>query len=268
MSIEYKEHDFASFFKVKDAYADNVHYVSPLKDDLKRMLSEKKNPFFKRGALTYFTALKNNRPVGRIVAHVFHAANQKFNERRGYFGFFDCIDDEEVAQGLLGRAEAFVKSHQCDHISGNFNLNAMQEMGVLIEGDEKPPMLDMLYGPVYLSKLLEGAGYQQEFLMRTSTNERIDTFDVDSVLRDKHKALKASGEFEFRHLRLKEYDQEVQRIRKVLNASMANNPFFVDITEEEMDFQLGPFKAVLDPKLVRIAEKDGEVVAASLSAPD
>ena len=70
--IELIERDFESFFKAPfNAYGKTTPYVSPMKSDLARFLSSRTNPLFdSEDDFTYFTALENNKPIGRITAHI------------------------------------------------------------------------------------------------------------------------------------------------------------------------------------------------------
>ena len=82
-----------------------------------------------RGAFELFTAHRDGRPVGRIVAAMHDASNRRHGTRRGQFGFFDCADDPAVADALLSAAEAWVRERGAEEIVGNFNLTAMQMVG-------------------------------------------------------------------------------------------------------------------------------------------
>jgi len=123
--LELREEDFASFFAVPfRVYPASSPYVSPMKADLERFLDPGANPLWKHeGARRVLTAHRGGAPVGRIVAHVHHASNRRHGWRRGYFGFLDCADDVEVAELLLGGAEAFARGLSAihDHLRAAFN---------------------------------------------------------------------------------------------------------------------------------------------------
>ena len=99
MPVTLRERDFESFFAAPfEAYGENSLYVSPMKGDLKRFLSTTENPLFSSDdEITYFTALRDGRPIGPITAHVHGASNAQYGWNRCYFGYFDCADDAEAA---------------------------------------------------------------------------------------------------------------------------------------------------------------------------
>lgn len=105
MNIQIKTGDFNAFFDAPfAAYGPDSHYVSPMKADLKRFLAPS-NPLFKdHSALTYFTAHRDGQVVGRITAHIHAESNALHNVQRGYFGYFDCVDESAVAGALLTAA--------------------------------------------------------------------------------------------------------------------------------------------------------------------
>ena len=127
------------------------------------------------------TAHRGGRAIGRIVAHVHGASNRVHGERRGCFGFFDCVDDVDVARALLGEAEKFAIGNGCDVLAGNFNLTAMQQMGVVTDGFDGVPYSDMQYNPPHIPRLLTACGFAATFPVSTFELD-LTTFDPASLL--------------------------------------------------------------------------------------
>lgn len=269
MTLTLHEQHFESFFELPfQIYGNRYPFVSPLKGDLKAMLEFEKNPFFGGKHGTYYTASRDGVPVGRICAHVHPRAQERFGKQEGSFGFMDCIDDPQVAQVLLEAAETFVRAQGCTRIRGNMNLTANQEIGILTKGEENPPFLAQIYNPEYLPKLLEGAGYQAVYPMKTWINDRVQDFDADAMLGEKQRAILQDRRYEFRALNPRQFEQEVEHVRQVLNGSMEHNHLFVPMTEAEAQFQLGPLKLVMDPNLLQLAFFEGQPVGVTLCVPD
>lgn len=267
--VTLKREHFASFFEVPFAvYGSRYPFVSPLKSDLEATLDRKKNPLFRTCDHTYFTAFRGGRPVGRIVCHVHHAANQRWKERCASFGYFDCANDSDVAAELLEQAEAFGRQHGCDRLRGNMNLTANQEMGVVVDGDDRPPYLAQIFNPAWLGALLEGQGFRRTHPMTSFVNPAVARTDTARTLSPKAQALMQSADWSFREFRPHEFDRDVEHVRQVLNDAMAENYLFVPLTEDETRFQLGPLKLVMDPTLILFAEHRGEVVGVNLCVPN
>src|SRR5919197_1488408 len=192
--------------------------------------------------------MRGGRPEGRIVAHVHRAANERFDERAASFGFFDCADDVEVARVLLSAAEAFGRARGCDRIRGNMNLTANQEIGVLVEGEQRRPYLGQIYNPAYIAGLLEACGYARTKPMTSFVRNGVDEADASLMLEDRHRGLLLDPAYRFRSFEMRRFDEEVESIRRVLNAAMDGNYLFVPMTREEARFQLAPLERVMDPE--------------------
>ena len=271
MTVLLVERDFASFFATPFAiYPSSSPFVSPLKNDLARMLDPRKNPFFHdgRGEGTYYTAVVDGRPAGRILCHVNHASNLRWDERAACFGFFDCVDDDVVAQALLSRAEEHARRWGCTLVRGNMNMTPTQEAGIVVDGYDEGPRVGLVWNPPHITRLLQSFGYASSYPATTFVCRDVATRDWDQAIAEKHRTLAHDDAFIFRTVDMSQYRAEVQRIRVVLNEAMHDNKLFVDLTPAEMEFQLGPYEQVLDPRLVWICEHKGEVVGASLATPD
>ncbi|NBD30586.1 MAG: GNAT family N-acetyltransferase [Alphaproteobacteria bacterium] len=270
MSVTLKTGDFDAFFDAPfQAYGPDSPYVSPLRADLERFLDARRNPLMcgaGEGALAFFTAHRDGRVLGRITAHEHGASNRLFSERRGYFGYFDCADDPEAAAALLGAAEDWCRSRSLTEIAGNFNLTAMQQIGVVTRGFDHAPYLDQVWSPPHLPGLLAANGYAPLFPMTT--------FEVDVQnsppprLGPKQKALLDDPDFTFAPIKRRTIPRRMEEARQVLNASFAENPMFVPVSAEEFQFQAKDMKWVMDPRISAILHRRGAPVGCIICVPD
>ncbi|MDH7500734.1 MAG: hypothetical protein QHH30_10185, partial [candidate division NC10 bacterium] len=90
-------------------YEGNPHWVPPLISEQKHFLNKEKGPFFEIGQAEYFLAFRDGEPVGRISAHVNRQWNEHYQDQKGFFGFFECIEDQEVAASLFQAAEEWLR---------------------------------------------------------------------------------------------------------------------------------------------------------------
>ncbi len=137
MAVDIREGDIGAFFAAPfAAYGATSPYVSPLKGDLARFVDKRQNPLFSDADsdITFFTAHRGGGVIGRVTAHVHGASNRVHGVSRGYFGYFDVADDAEAAGTLLARVEAFHRAKGLAEVWGNFNLTAMQQIGVMTGG--------------------------------------------------------------------------------------------------------------------------------------
>ena len=242
--------------------------MSPLASDLRRILDPAKNPLFLHaGAGRFFTAHRDGKVVGRIVAHVHHASNARHALARSYFGFFDCADDLEAARALLGAAEDFGRAQGCAEIAGNFNLTAMQQIGVVTEGFENAPYTDQVYNPPHLPALLGACGYAATFPMRTVEVDLL-RLDPETLLGPKQRAALADGALRWETLRRQDFPRLLRDVRRVLNDGFDRNPMFVPLSEEEFFFQAADMMWIVDPRISALVQGDEGPVGAVVCIPD
>jgi GNAT superfamily N-acetyltransferase len=262
------EKDFSSFFKVPfEVRGKNSLYAAPFRPDLKKMLSVK-NPIFKsENDFTYYTLFKEGRVAGRISAHIHHDFNSKFKTQKCYFGFFECINDQEVANKLFELAESFARKHACDTLSGNFNLTAMQEMGVMIGGFENEPYILQSYGMPYYPGLFEKAGFHATFPMSTFEIDLL-SIDPEKIVTEKQKVLLNDPEYEIIPITKKEYPKLAPVILDIFNRGFDMNALFVPLTREEFDFQAKDLVYFMDSSISFLARHKGVPIGLSIHIPD
>ena len=270
MTVRIEAENFDAFFEAPFAvYGADSPYVSPLRGDLARFLSSK-NPLVVgagEGALTYFTAHRGGTVVGRITAHEHGASNRLHEKKRGYFGYFDCIDDAEVAAALLQVAEDWCRARGLVEIAGNFNLTAMQQIGVVTDGAEHAPYLDQVWSPPHIARLLEKNGYAATFPMATMEVAGLNDAP-DMSLGAKHRAILDDPEFEFAPITRRTLPKRLEEARLILNASFAENPMFVPVSEEEFHFQAKDMKWVMDKRISAVLHHRGEPAGCVICVPD
>lgn len=270
VAIELRTEDFEAFFEAPFAVhgADSL-YVSPLKADLRRFLSAD-NPLVSgagEGALTYFTAHRDGRVLGRITAHEHGASNRLHGVTRGYFGYFDCADDLEAARALLGAAEAWCRARGLTDIAGNFNLTAMQQIGVVTGGFDHAPYLDQIWSPPHIAQLLARNGYEPVFPMATMEAANVQT-SPGVRLGPKHRAVMEDSDFTFAPITRASLSRRLEEARLILNASFAENPMFVPVSAEEFQFQAKDLKWVMDPRISAVLHHRGAPAGCVICVPD
>lgn len=258
---------FEAFFQAPfHAYGPGSPYVSPLHGDLRRMLS-RANPLLRDTPFALFVVERDGVPVGRITAHSHPASNRAYGTQDAAFGFFDCADDAEAAGMLLGAAEAWARAHGFTRIAGNFNLTAMQQIGIMTDGFSYAAFLDQMWNAPWIPRLLETHGYTARFPMTTfALDPRL--VDTDALAPPAlHAALDAQG-VTFEPVTRRNLAACLEHSRAVLNTAFRDNPMFVPPTQEEYAFQADGMRWILDPRLSSVAMCKGEPVGAIVVVPD
>ena len=123
---------------------------------------EPKNLFFKHAEMRFFIAEKNGVMVGRCNAFVNHNHNTHWNDKVGFFGQFEAIDDQSVSVALLTAAEQWLRDKGMKQIRGPQNLPVNEATpGCLTKGFESRPVMYYHYNKPFYAGLLRGAGLQE-----------------------------------------------------------------------------------------------------------
>ncbi|NNF07265.1 MAG: N-acetyltransferase [Candidatus Eisenbacteria bacterium] len=256
-------HAFVTFpWKI---YKNDPKWVPPLIGDVKKLLSNK-NPFMEHGAIESYLAKRNGKVVGRISA-VRNAAHETFHrESVGFFGFFECIDDIEVARALMDQAKARVKSWGLNAILGPMSPSTNDECGLLVDGYDTPPMILMAHNPPYYAKLMEELGLvkAKDMYAYIITSDTVP----ERLVRGAKIAKKRNPDVVVRPMDKKNFEAEVKIFRDVYNQAWEKNWGFVPMTDAEIDHMSAALKPAVDPGLIRIAEVDGKPVGFALGLPD
>lgn len=244
-----------------DLYKDDPNYVPEIFMGQMDILNEKKYPFFEYGTVALYLAKDNSgKIVGRIAAIDNPNYNKVFGTHSGFFGFFDCIDDADLATQLLAKAEAYAREKGHNHIIGPTNYTTNETAGMLIDGFDDPPKIMMTYNAAYYPKLVAAAGYQKEqdlyaYMIKTATVSE--------------KSLRVAGAIEerlarkgitVRNINLKNLDQEAEGIKQIYNSAWEENWGFVPFTDAEFKFLKNDLKMLADERFIYIAEHEGKTV--------
>ncbi len=168
----HSKRDMRRFVRFKnELYKGHPYAIPTLESDELATLNVNKNPAMEFCERQCFLAYNSNgKIVGRICAIVNHRANEKWNRKAGRFGFFDFIEDIEVARALLEAVSLWSKERGMNEVEGPLGFTDMDEEGMLIEGYEELGTMATLYNYPYYSKFMEELGYAKaadwvEFLL-------------------------------------------------------------------------------------------------------
>ncbi len=249
-----------------EVYRNTPQWVPPLLMDRRKLMDRTKNPFYKHADAEFFLAHRNGDIVGRIGAIINENHNKEHNEKIGFFGFFESVNDQGVADELIGKAREWAKSRGAVLMRGPATPSVNDEWGLLVDGFDKPPAVLMPYNPPYYKVLLENAGMKKAkdlyaYLLRQ------DSFVSDKLARVSE-AVRVREGLTFRTINMKDFAREVGIIKDLYNRAWQYNWGAVPMTDEEFDALAKDLKPIVVPDLVIIAEYKGEPIGFSLSIPD
>jgi hypothetical protein len=253
-----------------EIYKGDPHWVPPLISDRTRFFDKTRNLFFKHSDAALFLALRDGRPAGTIAAihNTRHLA--KWHDGAGFFGAFECVDDQAVASALFDAARNWLRPRGLTTLRGPTTLSLNDECGLLIEGFDSEPMVLMTYNPRYYAGLIEGYGFQraQDLYAWWITPEGGQSVVDGRFGRIAAKAA-ARGKFTIRHVNLKRVREEFQHVKEVLySGPWEQNWGHVTPTDEELEHLVLELAKIADEELVLIAEIDGQAVGVAAAIPN
>ncbi|MBS1238067.1 MAG: hypothetical protein H6R37_1311 [Deltaproteobacteria bacterium] len=220
-------------------YSKDPFFVPHLLYERKKFFS-RSNPIFQFTEVVYFLARdEEGKVLGRVTAHVNERHNRHAGEKTGFFGFFECVEDQAAASALMAAAEEALRARGMKVIRGPVNFSTNEECGLLVQGFDRLPAFMMPYNKPYYPELMSRLGYSKakdllayEYAYQGAIPDHLVRFS--------------------------------RRIRERKQIVMG----FVPVTDEEFRATAKDLKSIVDPSIVLIAEKEGRPVAFMVTLPD
>jgi hypothetical protein len=211
-------------------------------------------------------AFRGEEPVGRISAHENNQHRRIHKDGAGFFGFFECINDQTVANALFDAASSWLRERGLKTMRGPLSFSMNDEVGLLIDAFDEPPFIRMTYNPSYYAGLIEGYGLQK--IQDLYAYAMFESEEFPKKLRDIAGFVLEDPKLVVRRMDVRDFKSEIGRIKKIYTEAWSENWGAVPLTEEEFDRIVGEFKLIFDRDLSFIAEYDGEPAGLSLVLPD
>jgi GNAT superfamily N-acetyltransferase len=249
-------------------YADDPYWVPPLIADQRKYLNPKRGVFFEHGEARLFLAQKNGRTLGRITAHVNHLYDEKYGPETGFFGFFESANDPRVARALVSAAQRYLVDRGKRRVLGPMNFGVYDEIGILVQGFDSPPMVMNLHNPPHYGPLLEELGFRKAIDWYAYHGYVKDHGQVNPKLFSLKDRLTQRSGVRLRKIDLKQVKREAAIIRDVFNPAWSRNWGHVPWTEREFNRLVDAVRRIALPELSFVAEIQGRPAGIALSIAD
>ena len=244
--------------------AGDPSWIAPLLFERREALSPKHNPFFQHADVQFWLARANDRDVGRISAQIDHLAATDEAAPAGYFGMIAAEDDTEVFAALLATAEDWLRTRGRTRAMGPFNLSINEEVGLLIDGFETPPMLMMGHDPRYAGARIEEQGYSKVKDVHAYISDiPVFTPGVQARLNRPPPAGVV-----LRPIRMNRFEDEVRTLVEIWNDAWSQNWGAAPVTEAETKHLGDSLRLILHPRLIWFLEIDGEAAGFGALLPN
>lgn len=256
------------FIKFPDElYKNCPQYVPALHSDQKKSLTSVSSLSYCSHKL-WLALDASGKVVGRICGMINPRYNEHFSKKRARFGWFDCIEDFEVARLLIGTAEKWAKAQGMTEIHGPLYYNTLGKQGMLVEGYENIPPFNCIYNYPYYNDFVTRLGFEKEcdwvqYKMVADHGVPEKTRRVAKIVRERYNLHFGSID------KLKKDPEQVRKFFKMYNDSFAEAVYnFIPFTEEEIDEEaksVMPF--ISDKASCLLMDENDELVAFGISFP-
>ncbi|MCF7920291.1 MAG: GNAT family N-acetyltransferase [Candidatus Cloacimonetes bacterium] len=249
-------------------YARKEFWVPPLIMDQKMMFDPAKGTYFEHSEVQLFLAYRDDKIVGRISAHSNTLHNKTHNDKIGFFGFYESIDDQKVADALFNTAYNWLKAKGFDIMRGPMNFSVNEEIGLLVDGYHSPSFLMNVWNKEYYQQLFENWGLKKSMDIYAY---RIQIKPVaERIARIGKLAQKRYG-FEIKTLPVKDKQKQkdfLDKVFKVYRDAWSDNWGYVPMTPHEFKHTVDTLIQFALPEFVYIAERGEEVMGTFVCLPD
>ncbi|RIK78139.1 MAG: N-acetyltransferase [Planctomycetota bacterium] len=249
-------------------YRGDPNWVPPLRQNQKELVGFAWHPFYDDAQSQAFLATRGGEVCGRILALVNHAHNRYYDEKRGFFGFFETVDDPAVAHGLFDAACDWLRSQGMTAVRGPVNPSLNYECGLLTEGFDSPPTFMMTYNKPFYGGLIESYGFEkaQDLYAYSGHVDMLKSLD-------KKLAFVVQEAAERFHIKVRPFDpkrfkQELAAFLHIYNESLVGTWGFVPLSEAEGEHMGKGLKHLIVPELAILAEIDGRIVGSTFGLLD
>lgn len=258
--------EFIMFPWTGKIYENDPCWVPPLIGEQKKFFDPKKGYFFEIGEVEFFIAYRDGKAVGRITAHINHLYEEKYDNDTGFFGFFESINDVEVARALFGAAEAWLKAKGKTIMNGPQSFSVYDSVGFEVHGQDVIPVVGLFHFAPYYRDLAEACGFEKCIDWSCYLVTKID--DYKPYLKAVKEEFMKGQTVEYKIFNKKEIKYRKDDIHEIFNRAWEGNWGHLPLTRKQLDSIIHELVQIVIPELVVFAEKDGRTVGFIISIPD
>ena len=243
-------------------YRGDPNWIPPLRQSQWELLNFKPHPFYDEAEIQTFLALRGGKPCGRVAAIINHVHNQRAKEHRGFFGFFECEDDQQAATALFDAARAWLAGRGMTAVRGPVNPSLNYECGLLTDGFDSPPTFMMTYNPPFYARLIEGCGFSKAQDLYAYWGHVNMLQELDKKLQFIIDEAKRRFNVKLRNMDRSRFEEDVRMFLDIYNRSMVGTWGFAPMSEREIGHAAAGLRHLIVPELTAAAEVDGKMVGA------
>jgi hypothetical protein len=249
-------------------YVNDPAWIPPIIRDQKRLFDRTKGYFFEIGEAEFFVAYQGSRPVGRITAQVNHLYEEKYDNDTGFFGFFEALNDPEVARALFDAASSWLKLKGKKIMNGPQSFSIYDSIGFEVDGEENIPSVGLFHFAPYYKDLAEACGFVKCIDWYSFLVKRTNYAQHAPYLDEIRKGLLSTTDAVFKKLDKRDMSRRVKEVQHIFNAAWEGNWGHLPLTDKQMEMIFRDLRLFIIPDFALFAEKDGKTIGFIITIPD
>lgn len=250
-------------------YKQESHWIMPIESDVESVFDPKKNKFFSHGeCIRWILQNDSGETVGRVAAFVDQKTVNKGNDQpTGGMGFFDCINDQQVAFTLLDLCKKWLQEKGMEAMDGPINFGPRDRWwGLLVEGFDLEPNYQCNYNFPYYINFFEAYGFQVYFYQLTYGRKVMGPLSEKLV--DKATLVGEDPDYKFDFFRGNDLNKLADDIRVVYNRAWAKRGEIAELSQAQARNMVKQMKPVMDRQLVWFGYYKGEPISFFINIPE
>jgi len=249
-------------------YRQDPLWIPPIRSGQAPLLGYKAHPFAQVGEIQTFLARRGKVVVGQIAAIVNHAHDREYRERRGFFGFFESVNDRDVSQALFDAARDWLEQRGAYGLRGPVNPSMNYVSGMLFDGFDTSPTFSLPYNPPYYNELLADYGFRKAHDMFAFEGFKEELPDFQRSLDPLIDQVEQRWQPVIRPMDTSPHGRDFDQFLELFNRSLDGMWGFVPLARAELLYLVGSLRHLIEPQFALIAEVEGKVAGAVIGVPD
>ena len=249
-------------------YENTPAWVCPLDCDIEKVFDPKRNHLFEGGEAVRWIALdENGEAVGRIAAF-YNREQAKVSDNMGCCGFFESIDDQEVANLLFDAAREWLSERGLEGMDGPVNFGSRDSWwGLLVEGFEYQPLYGNNYHLPYYKVLFENYGFKNYF-NQNSYIWRVEGGVLSDIALEKAHRVLSNPDYRIEDVSRADLAVAAENLRTIYNKAWSLFTGVKPMSEAEAQKLMCTLKPIIDPHLIYFAYHNDEPIGFFVMVPD
>ncbi|PIQ21011.1 MAG: hypothetical protein COW65_11635 [Cytophagales bacterium CG18_big_fil_WC_8_21_14_2_50_42_9] len=248
-------------------YKNDPNYIRPLDKDVEEVFDPQKNKLLRKGKCIRWLLQDNqDKTIGRVAAFINAQTAHTFDQPTGGMGFFECIDNQEVAFRLFDACKTWLQQNGMEAMDGPINLGDREKWWGLLVEEFSPASYGTNYNFPYYQQFFEAYGFQVFFKQFTYIRKIVEPLQERYAA--KAQQVLDNSDYTFRHLEKKHMEKYAEDFRTVYNKAWVKHEGVKEMSVAQAQRTFLSMKQVVDERIVWFTYYKDEPVGFFIAIPE